>query len=151
MGTSAPNPESEQARERRGRRDQAAARARAAFRLEPIECRDVRPYLAGLAEDDLQRRRRIRRHVAGCLRCQLELARARRARHAVGDLRERHLSVSPGQIDELLAALDAEPGKRARKVTGKHAAYAGAGAGAAAVIAGTVVAGVLVGRSLRRP
>lgn len=148
MGTSAPNPDSELAAERRGRRDEVASRARAALRLEPIECRDVRPYLAGLAEDDLHRRRRIRRHVAGCLRCQLELARARRARQALGDLRDRQLNVHPGQVDELLAALDAEPGRNARRrVSGKRLAYAGAIAAAST----TVVASLVVGRNLRRP
>jgi len=83
--------------------------------------------------------------VESDLRSQAELARYRRLIRSLQLLRSRTVAPAPGLLAETLAGLD-PPDRRARVLTGKRIAYAGAVGGVAAGAAATAV--VLVRRRM---
>ena len=89
------------------------------------------------------------RHVERCLRCQAELARYRKLKRAMEQLRTRYVEPAPGLLGETLAALTdaAEQGAIRSMVTARRLAYAGAITGTAAT---AVTAALLIARSRRR-
>jgi hypothetical protein len=60
-----------------------------------------------LAGEELEVSRRVRSHVAVCLRCQAEVARYRRLRRNLRALRDQPIDPGPALSAEILAALDA--------------------------------------------
>lgn len=87
-------------------------------------------------------------HVASCLKCQAELARYRKLKRSLEQLRTRYVEPTPGLLGETLAALTdaAEKGALRSMVTTRRLAYAGAITGTAAA----ATAAVLIARARRR-
>ncbi|MGI8794848.1 MAG: anti-sigma factor family protein, partial [Acidimicrobiales bacterium] len=96
-----------------------------------MRCEDVVEALPEIVDGNAVADRRVQRHVETCLRCQAELVQYRRLLKALHLLRTEVLEPAPGLIAEVLAGLEAAGERRAIRslLTGRTAAYAGAGAG----------------------
>jgi anti-sigma factor RsiW len=114
-----------------------------------MRCDEVTTVLPGLVDDDAVADAAVHEHVAACLRCQAELARYRKVKRALHELRTRYVEPAPGLLGETLAVLTdaAEKGAIRSMVTARRLAYAGAAVGTAALATGTAL---LIARSRRR-
>lgn len=72
-----------------------------------ITCESIADVLPGLAMGEADVSRRIRDHVAVCLRCQAEMARYRRLRRSLLALREQPVEAGPMLASQILERLDA--------------------------------------------
>lgn len=90
--------------------------------------------------------RKAHRHVQGCLRCQRDLARTRKARAAVHGLNVETHNTGVTGVADVLAAIDDLPEVEPELITRKQAMFAGAGSLASAVAALAVAAIVIYRR-----
>jgi hypothetical protein len=90
--------------------------------------------------------REIRFHVLHCLNCQSDLARYRRVRRLLHQLRWQVIPSSDGAVAEILDAIEARatPTSARGVLQGRRATYAGV---ACALVAGLATTTVFVGRS----
>ena len=89
--------------------------------------------------------RKAHRHVQGCLRCQRDLARTRKARAAVTGLNADRRKGGGTGVADVLAAIDDLPEVEPELITRKQAMFAGAGSLASA-LAALAIAAVVVYR-----
>lgn len=115
-----------------------------------MRCDEVATLLPSLLDGVDAANVEIDEHVHQCLRCQAELARYRKLKRALEQLRTRYVEPTPGLLGETLAALTdaAEQGAIRSLVTARRLAYAGAITGTAATAA--VTAALLISRSRKR-
>lgn len=115
-----------------------------------MRCDEVATLLPSLLDGVDASNIEVERHVHQCLRCQAELARYRKLKRAMEQLRTRYVEPAPGLLGETLAALTdaAEQGAIRSLVTARRLAYAGAITGTAATAA--VTAALLISRSRKR-
>lgn len=98
-----------------------------------VRCDELGDELAGAEEQLLTAPARA--HVAGCLRCQAELAGYRRLRRSLRALADTPPQVDPALHHDILSSLDRVDLRRARRVPTRAAATLGGLAAAAGVIA----------------
>ncbi len=113
-----------------------------------MRCDEYATLLPSLLDGVDASNQAVEAHVDQCLRCQAELARYRKLKRTLEQLRTRYVEPTPGLLGETLAALTdaAEQGAIRGLVTARRLAYAGAITGTAA----TVTAAVLIARARRR-
>jgi hypothetical protein len=112
----------------------------------PVDCETVSASLPALADGD-DVKRRTRRHVVVCLRCQAEVARYRRLQRDLHALRRVPVAPHPSLLVDVLAGIDALPGPVRPHQVARTVAVA---SGISVATAAAGAAGVLVWMSRRR-
>ena len=103
-----------------------------------MRCDRYRGRVRALARGESDGGRRVRRHVASCLRCQAEIARERRLQRQLKSLRQEQRTPR-GLLERILATIeDAAPPQTPRSAPARTAGVV-AGAGA---LAGVIVVGL---------
>jgi hypothetical protein len=115
-----------------------------ASRRGPVSCEVVADLLSGLANDETDASRRVRAHVASCLRCQAAMAHYRRLARQVRALRDDPIYPAPSLAADVLAGIDAAWVPRGSRVARNLACVGGL---SMATVAG---AGMLMWRGRRR-
>jgi anti-sigma factor RsiW len=109
-----------------------------------LTCAAVGELLPALAGGEIGASRRVRAHVAVCLRCQAEMARYRRQARQLRELRDEPILPSPALAAQVVAGIDAAWVPRGSRVVRNIACVGGI---SVATVAG---AGVLVWMGRRR-
>jgi hypothetical protein len=123
-----------------GRRHHLGPRSRGS-----LTCASIAEILPALAADEAGASRRVRSHVAVCLRCQAEIARYRRLTRQLRSLRDEPVTPAPTLAAQVVAGIDAAWVPRGSRVVRNLACVGGI---SVATVAG---AGVLVWMGRRRP
>lgn len=115
-----------------------------------VTCRAVAESLPRIVDGGEVADLAVQRHVAGCLRCQAELAQYRKLLRTLHQLRTEVLQPAPGLLPDILASLEAASERQAMHflLTGRRGAYMGGIAVATA--AGAAGAIVLATRAKHR-
>ncbi len=117
-------------------------------RLRTADCRQAAAYLPSIAAGEEGANARARDHIAGCLRCQAEVAAYRRLLRHLRALRHDEVRSPPGALAAVLAALEAaELGELPSANRALRMAYVG---GLTVATAAAGAAGVLVWMNRRR-
>lgn len=116
-----------------------------------MRCDQLGDLLAATAGDAIEFDHEAQAHVAGCLRCQAEVAQYRKLLKALRTLRTEVLTPAPGLVADVLASIEQAGERHALRsvLQGRKVAYAG-GIAVAGVAAAGGAALVLASRSRRR-
>jgi hypothetical protein len=106
-----------------------------------VQCEQAVPAVASLVACESPASKRQEQHVAECLRCQATIARDRRLRRSLADLKDAIATPRPELLPELLLAVHDAAAEEAERSTGhtRRIVYlSGAAAAATAAAAGGI-------------
>lgn len=116
-----------------------------------LVCAEVAAELPALLDEDRTAPHRLSSHVDTCLRCQAELARYRRLRRHLRQLRSAEIELPPGIVSDVLAAIEQAAKRSALRsaLAGRRVAWGAVVALALAGAAASMLAGLSQGRGRR--